>query len=104
MLIEDLVSHGYVVASIEHTYTVKAVWFPDGAMVPVAKLPIDGDDRKILEPLCFLEAFLPESNMGGAPDQISEYQRIHWLACCNESAVSGPFGAAREAPHHEQNG
>ncbi len=35
VLIEDLVSHGYVVASIEHTYTAKAVWFPDG-MLPAA--------------------------------------------------------------------
>ena len=33
VLIEDLVSHGYVVASIEHTYTAGAVWFPDGRVV-----------------------------------------------------------------------
>jgi hypothetical protein len=33
VLIEHLVSHGYVVASIEHTYTAKAVWFPDGRVV-----------------------------------------------------------------------
>jgi predicted dienelactone hydrolase len=33
-LIEDLVSHGYVVASIEHTYTAMAVVFPDGRVVP----------------------------------------------------------------------
>src|SRR5581483_1407491 len=32
-LIENLVSHGYVVASIEHTYTALAVWFPDGRVV-----------------------------------------------------------------------
>ena len=32
-LIEDLVSHGYMVASIEHTYTALAVWFPDGRVV-----------------------------------------------------------------------
>jgi predicted esterase len=32
-LIEDLVSHGYVVASIEHTYTTLAVSFPDGRVV-----------------------------------------------------------------------
>lgn len=32
-LIEDLVSHGYVVASIEHTYTAMAVVFPDGRVV-----------------------------------------------------------------------
>ncbi len=33
-LIEDLVSHGYVVASIEHTYTAMAVVFPNGRVVP----------------------------------------------------------------------
>jgi predicted dienelactone hydrolase len=33
-LIEDLVSHGYVVASIEHTYTAMAVVFPNGKVVP----------------------------------------------------------------------
>jgi pimeloyl-ACP methyl ester carboxylesterase len=33
-LIEDLVSRGYVVASIEHTYTALAVWFPDGRVAP----------------------------------------------------------------------
>lgn len=32
-LIEDLVSHGYVVAAIEHTYTAEAVAFPDGTVV-----------------------------------------------------------------------
>ena len=32
-LIEDLVSRGYVVASIEHTYVALAVWFPDGRVV-----------------------------------------------------------------------
>jgi hypothetical protein len=33
-LIENLVSHGYVVASIEHTYTAMAVAFPNGEVVP----------------------------------------------------------------------
>jgi predicted dienelactone hydrolase len=33
-LIEDLVSHGYVVTSIEHTYTAMAVVFPNGRVVP----------------------------------------------------------------------
>ncbi|HTU46641.1 MAG TPA: hypothetical protein VMF91_16355 [Bryobacteraceae bacterium] len=172
VLLEDLVSHGCVVASIEHTYTAKAVWFPDGrvsterndsppaglspaerlswmmkrasvridqgaadvrfvidrmrqlnhdkqhfalagtidlkrltamghsagaefaaracqqdsrifacldldgAMVPIAALPVSGDDRKILQPLLFLEAFHPESNMRGPPDQISECKKV----------------------------
>ena len=33
VLIEHLVSYGYVVASIEHTYTAKAIWFPDDRVV-----------------------------------------------------------------------
>ena len=33
-LIEDLVSHGYVVAAIEHSQTSVAVWFPNGRIVP----------------------------------------------------------------------
>jgi hypothetical protein len=35
-LIEDVVSHGHVVAAIEHTFAAKAVWFPDGRVVQVA--------------------------------------------------------------------
>jgi hypothetical protein len=34
-LIEDVVSHGYVVAAIEHTYAAKAVLFPDGRVVQI---------------------------------------------------------------------
>ncbi len=33
-LIEDLVSRGYVVASIEHPYIDLAVWYPDGRVAP----------------------------------------------------------------------
>lgn len=33
-LIEDLVSRGYIVASIEHTDIDLAVWFPDGRVAP----------------------------------------------------------------------
>jgi len=33
-LIEDLVSHGYVVAAIENTYVAAAVVFPDGRVIP----------------------------------------------------------------------
>ena len=172
MLIEDLVSHGYVVASIEHTYTANAVWFPDGrvvtlhndsppaglsqserlkwmmkrvsiginegaadirfvidsltqlnqdkrqfalagaidlkrlaamghsagaevaaracqqdpriracvdldgAMVPVAALPLYDDDRTMRQPLLFLEAYHPDNRMGGTPDQMADYKKI----------------------------
>lgn len=172
VLLEDLVSHGYVVASIEHTYVASAVWFPDGrivtlhndsppaglsqsermkwmttrtsmginegaadvhfvidrltqlnrdkqqfalaraidlkrivamghsagaefaaragqqdsriracvdldgAMVPVAALPLYDDDRTMRQPLLFLEAYHPENRMGGTPDQIADYKKI----------------------------
>jgi predicted dienelactone hydrolase len=172
VLIEDLVSHGYVVASIEHTYTANAVWFPDGrvvtlhndsppaglsqserlkwmmkrvsiginegaadirfvidsltqlnqdkrqfalagaidlkrlaamghsagaevaaracqqdpriracvdldgAMVPVAALPLYDDDRTMRQPLLFLEAYHPDNRMGGTPDQMADYKKI----------------------------
>jgi dienelactone hydrolase len=38
-LIEELVSHGYVVAAIEHTYTASAVVFPDGRVIPFYREP-----------------------------------------------------------------
>lgn len=50
-LIEAMVSRGYVVASIEHTYTALAVWFPDGRVVlrrterPPAELPPEERSR-----------------------------------------------------------
>jgi pimeloyl-ACP methyl ester carboxylesterase len=31
--IEDLVSHGFIVASVEHVYETFAVWFPDGRVI-----------------------------------------------------------------------
>jgi dienelactone hydrolase len=39
-LIEDLVSHGYVVAAVEHTYTATAVVFPDGRIVTAYRDPV----------------------------------------------------------------
>jgi len=48
-LLEDLVSHGYVVAAIEHTEIAAAVYFPDGRIIPVhhdAPLPgISAEER-----------------------------------------------------------
>jgi hypothetical protein len=38
-LIEELVSHGYVVAAIEHTYTASAVAFSDGRVVVAHRDP-----------------------------------------------------------------
>ena len=36
--IDELVSHGYIVASIEHTYEVNVVAFPDGRIVPLSPI------------------------------------------------------------------
>lgn len=36
--IEELVSHGYVVASIQHTYEVNAVAFPDGRVIALSPI------------------------------------------------------------------
>jgi pimeloyl-ACP methyl ester carboxylesterase len=45
----------------------------DGAMVPVAALPDYDDGAKLQQPLLFLEAFHPNSQMGGTPDQQAAY-------------------------------
>lgn len=42
-LIEELVSHGYVVVAIEHTYTALAVSFPNGRIVPFHQETIPSD-------------------------------------------------------------
>jgi predicted esterase len=42
-LIEELVSHGYVVAAVEHTYTALAVVFPNGRIVPFHQETIPSD-------------------------------------------------------------
>ena len=42
-LIEELVSHGYVVAAVEHTYTTLAVAFPNGKIVPFHHEDIPAD-------------------------------------------------------------
>ena len=42
-LIEELVSHGYVVAAVEHTVYCLAVAFPDGKIVPFHREAIPAD-------------------------------------------------------------
>lgn len=48
-LIENLVSHGYVVAAIEHTGTAVTMWFPDGRLVPFRQGPMDKTSAGIAE-------------------------------------------------------
>ena len=171
VLLEHLVSYGYIVASIEHTYTAKAIRFPDsrivtqrndsppdglspterqkwmmsrvsigisegaadvrfvidrieelnrdkqsalagaidlkrlaamghsagaefaaracqqdsrfhacvdldGGMMPVAALPLYEDDRRMRQPLLFLEAYHPDDRMGGMSDEIAKYKKV----------------------------
>lgn len=45
----------------------------DGGMVPIAALPETPDGKTMQQPLLFLEAFHPESNMGGTHEQHLEY-------------------------------
>jgi len=47
----------------------------DGGMVPVAALPDFGDGATVKQPLLFLEAYYPESRMGGTYEQHLEYFR-----------------------------
>ena len=61
----------------------------DGAMVPVAALPVYPDHATMKQPLLFLEAYHPESQMGGSPSQHQEFFKIkeqQLSDCC-------PFGA-----------
>jgi dienelactone hydrolase len=84
-LIEDLVSNGYVVAAIEHTYTASAVAFPDGRVVPAHHdaAPADPSQeqrfqrmmasaalgiRQGAEDVVFVLNRLTQLNKNGAPD------------------------------------
>jgi len=51
-LAEDLASHGYVVAAIDHTYETYAVQFPDGRIATCATCAID-DDQNTFFPKLF---------------------------------------------------
>jgi dienelactone hydrolase len=49
-LIEELASHGYVVASIDHTYNANLVAFPDGRVVHgIAPIDIDAPENSTAE-------------------------------------------------------
>jgi dienelactone hydrolase len=47
----------------------------DGGMVPISALPVYPDGATMKQPLLFLEADHPESQMGGTPAQHQEYFR-----------------------------
>jgi dienelactone hydrolase len=51
-LAEDLASHGYVVAAIDHTYETYAIQFPDGRIATCATCAID-DDQATFFPKLF---------------------------------------------------
>ena len=55
---------------------IKACVDLDGAMVPVAALPLYDDDRTMRQPLLFLEAYHPANQMGGPPDQKANYEKV----------------------------
>ncbi len=45
-LIEDLVSHGYVIASINHPYIAGVTVFPDNRTIPVSQIPTDPEEAE----------------------------------------------------------
>jgi hypothetical protein len=47
----------------------------DGAMVPVAALPIYPDEANLKQPLLYLEAFHPANQMAAKPDQVAEFYK-----------------------------
>jgi acetyl esterase/lipase len=48
----------------------------DGGMVPLTALPVDPDGAMLKQPLLFLEADHPESQMGGTHAEHEEYFKI----------------------------
>lgn len=57
----------------------------DGGMVPIAALPLSPDGTKMRQPLLFLEAYHPPSQMGGLPNErIEAYykKKVEQLKAC----------------------
>jgi dienelactone hydrolase len=74
-LIEELVSHGYVVAAVEHTYTALAVAFPTGKIVPFHREEIPAN----LSPDERLKRMMAQAGQGintGAADLIFVLNRL----------------------------
>lgn len=74
VLAEELVSHGYIVVTIDHTHDASEVEFPDGR-VEVAAIPPDIDEQIIARAVAVREADtrfvldqLAVVNAGGNPD------------------------------------
>ncbi|HTB98390.1 MAG TPA: hypothetical protein VK716_15375 [Terracidiphilus sp.] len=68
----------------------------DGGMVPVAALPVAPDGETMKQPLLFLEAYHPESRMGGTHEQHVEYfkKREEQL----ESCPKGTYAVVLRSP------
>jgi pimeloyl-ACP methyl ester carboxylesterase len=63
----------FAVLACELDARFKACVDLDGGMVPVAALPEAPNGAKLTQPLLFLEAYHPESQMGGSHEQHVEY-------------------------------
>jgi hypothetical protein len=95
-LIEDLVSRGYVVASIEHTYAAKAVWFPDGRVVPTRDVnppPNLGPDEKAK----WIGSRISEGINEGAADVRFVLDRLTALNRERSFPLAGRLDASRSA-------
>ena len=68
----------------------------DGGMVPIAALPVAPDGETMKQPLLFLEAYHPESRMGGTHEQHVEYfkKREEQL----ESCPKGTYAVVLRSP------
>jgi pimeloyl-ACP methyl ester carboxylesterase len=74
----------FAVLACELDTRFKACVDLDGGMVPVAALPEAPNDAKLTQPLLLLEAYHPESRMGGTHEQHVEYfkKREEQLEAC----------------------
>ena len=75
---------------------IKACVDLDGGMVPIAALPEYPDGAAMKQPLLFLEAYHPASQMGGTPAQVKEYveKREQQL----ESCPAGSYAVVLKSP------
>jgi predicted dienelactone hydrolase len=76
-VLEDLVSHGYVVAAIDHPYDTSCVVFPDGRAIPFAQAQFDATAKKPEGVVNYQIAQIPirAADMHFVIDQLIRYDR-----------------------------
>ena len=66
----------FAARACQHDSRIHACVDLDGGMMPVAALPLYEDDRRMRQPLLFLEAYHPDVRMGGMSDEIAKYKKV----------------------------